>query len=140
MSLIQRSNLFDIDRLFNDARQKAVQSQEATLFSPRVDIRDAGDHYEITAELPGVKKEAISVHVKDGNLTLEASSERVSDEEKEGRILRSERRYGKFVRSFNLGADVSEDAIEATFVDGVLTLKAPKVVEQEVLRRQIDIH
>ena len=73
MSLAPRNNLFDIDRFFNDSRPLAVESQTGTFFAPRVDIKDVDVHYEITAELPGVAKEDIHVHVKDGILTLEAS-------------------------------------------------------------------
>ena len=106
MSLIPRSNLFDIDRFFNDSWPQVPESQTGTFFSPRVDIRDIDDHYEITAELPGVSKEDIHVHVKDGILTLEAETRHEEKEEKEGKVIRQERRYGKFMRSFNLGDDV----------------------------------
>ncbi len=54
-------------------------------------------------------------------------------------MIRQERRYGKFMRSFNLGADVHEDDIKASFKDGVLTLAAPKVVEKVTERRRIEV-
>ena len=54
-------------------------------------------------------------------------------------MIRQERRYGKFMRSFNLGSDVHEEDIKASFKDGVLKLEAPKVVEREVQRRRIEI-
>ena len=139
MSLIPRNNLFDIDRFFNDAWPQAEQSRAGTFFTPRVDIAESGDHYEITAELPGVDKNDIHVHVKDGILTLEAETSRENKEEKEGRVIRQERRYGKFMRSFNLGTDVQESDIRAQFKDGVLTLEAPKLVEKEPERRRIEV-
>ena len=139
MSLIPRSNLFDIDRFFNDTWPQVAESQTGTFFSPRVDIRDIDDHYEITAELPGVAKDDIHVHVKDGILTLEAETRHEEKEEREGKVIRQERRYGKFMRSFNLGNDVQESDIKAGFKDGVLTLQAPKLVEKEVERRRIEI-
>jgi HSP20 family protein len=104
-----------------------------------VDIKDIDDHYEITAELPGVAKEDIHVHVRDGILTLEAETTQEDKEEKEGKIIRQERRYGKFMRSFNLGSDVEESDIKASFTDGVLKLQAPKLVEKSVERRRISI-
>ena len=139
MSLIPRSNLFDIDRFFNDSWPYAPESQTGTFFAPRVDIREADGHYEITAELPGVAKEDIHIHVKDGILTLEAETTQENKEEKGGRLIRQERRYGKFMRSFNLGNDVEEGDIKASFKDGVVKLLAPKVVEKEVERRRIAI-
>tara|TARA_R110002110_G_scaffold406421_1_gene626278 strand:- start:80573 stop:80995 length:423 start_codon:yes stop_codon:yes gene_type:complete len=139
MPLVPRSNLFDIDRFFNDSWPQASESQTGTFFAPRVDISEVNDHYEITAELPGVSKDNIHVHVKDGILTLEAESSQESREEKEGRVIRQERRYGKFMRSFNLGADIEESDIKASFKDGVLKLEAPKMVEKAVERRRIEI-
>lgn len=139
MSLISRNNLFDIDRFFNDSWPQSGDSQAATFFAPRVDIKEANNHYEITAELPGVDKKDIHVHVRDGVLTLEAETTKEEKEKKGDKIIRQERRYGKFMRSFNLGADVSEADIKASFKDGVLKLQAPKIAEKVQERRRIEI-
>ena len=139
MSLVPRSNLFDIDRFFADSWPVPAESRAGAFFAPKVDIREVDDHYEITAELPGVKKDDIHVHVRDGILTLEAETSQEDKEEKEGRIIRQERRYGRFMRSFNLGADVHEADIKASFKDGILKLQAPKLVEKAAERRRITI-
>jgi HSP20 family protein len=139
MSLIARNNLFDLDRFFNDAWPQSADTRAGTFFAPRVDIKEAADHYEITAELPGVDKKDIQVHVKEGVLTLEAQSTKEDQEKKDGKIIRQERRYGKFMRSFNLGVDVQESDIKASFKDGVLTLQAPKIVEKVQESRRIEI-
>ncbi len=140
MSLVPRNNLFDIDRFFNDVwAPEPGQSQAGTFFAPRVDITESNGHYEITAELPGVSKDDIHVHVKDGIMTLEAETSQEDKEEKDGKVIRQERRYGKFMRSFNLGNDVHEDDIKASFKDGVLTLQAPKMVEKVPERRRIEV-
>lgn len=139
MSLVPRSTFFDIDRFFGDFWPTAAESELGTFFAPRVDIKEMDDHYEITAELPGVAKDDIQLHVKDGVLTLEAETRQEKKEEKEGKVIRQERRYGKFLRSFNLGGDVKEEDIKASFKDGVLKLEAPKMVEKPVERRRISI-
>lgn len=139
MSLISRNNVFDVDRFFNDSWPQLVEPRAGTFFAPRVNIKEADAHYEITAELPGVDKKDIHVHVKDGILTLEAETAKEEKEEKKGKVIRQERRYGKFMRSFNLGADVQEEDIKASFKDGVLTLEAPKIVEKEQERRRISV-
>jgi HSP20 family protein len=139
MSLIPRANLFDIDRFFGDDWPQLSERQASTFFAPRVDIKETGDHYEITAELPGVARENIHVHVRDGVLTLEAETRKEDAEEKNGKVIRRERRYGKFMRSFNLGADIQEADIKAAFKDGVLTLEAPKVVAKAPERRRISV-
>jgi HSP20 family protein len=139
MSLIPRNNLFDLDRVFNDSWLQSGDSKAATFFAPRVDIKEANNHYEITAELPGVDKKDIHVHVRDGVLTLEAETTKEEKEKKGDKIIRQERRYGKFMRSFNLGADVSEADIKASFKDGVLKLQAPKIAEKVQERRRIEV-
>ena len=141
MSLIPRNQLFDRDRFFdNFFAPFAGDTESAGAFlSPRVDISDKKDHFEISAELPGINKDDIHVTLKDGVLTLSAESQQEDKEEKDGKIIRQERRYGKFVRSFNLGGEVEEDNISANFKDGVLTLKAPKLSEPKVSHRRIEI-
>ena len=142
MSLIPRGSLFDSDRFMHNFWAPASGEVEPTgaFFSPRVDISDKDDHYEITAELPGVSKEDIHVTLTDGVLTLEAESKQENQEEKDGKIIRQERRYGKFMRSFNLGGEVSESDISAVFKDGVLQLKAPKLKEAVPTQRRISIN
>lgn len=139
MSLVARRNLFDIDRFFNDSWPAQDDSQAGSFFAPRVDIKDADDHYQITAELPGVAREDIHIHVRDGILTLEAETSQEDKEEKEGKVIRQERRYGKYMRSFDLGADIHEADIKASFKDGVLKLQAPKLVPKAPERRRIEV-
>lgn len=110
-----------------------------SFFSPRVDVREQGEHYEISAELPGVDKKDVQVYVREGTLTLEAEASQNRQEEKEGRVIRQERRYGKYMRSFDLGGDVRDKDIKATFKDGVLTLQVPKVKERVEEARRITI-
>ena len=140
MTLISRSNLFEFDRFFNASRPQRNEAHSDPFFTPRVDIKEAENHYEITAELPGVDKEDIHVHVKDGLLTLEAESVKEEEEQKQGKVIRQERRYGKFMRSFNLGTEVQESDIKASFKDGVLFLEAPKAAEKIPERRRIAVN
>ena len=138
MSLIARSNLFEFDRFFNDARTQRVAS--SALFSPRVDISEAEKHYAITAELPGVEKDDIHVHVKDGVLTLEAQSHQEELARESDKVVRQERRYGKFMRSFQLGTEVRESDIKAAFKNGVLALEIPKAEQKEPESHRIAVH
>lgn len=128
MSLIPRNSLFDFDRLFDDFWAPSQFSADArnTIFSPRVDVHDKEDHYEISAELPGVDKDDIKVTLDNGILTIEAETKKEEKEEKDGKIIRQERRYGQYTRSFNLGSQVHDGDVVANFKDGVLTLTAPK--------------
>ena len=138
MALVPRRNMFDVDRFFDDFWAPSSESQAGTFFAPRVDIREADGHYEITAELPGVDRDDIHVHVKDGILTLEAETTQEDKEEKEGKVIRQERRYGKFMRSFNLGNDVHEADIKASFKDGVLEVRIPRVERSKPRKIAVD--
>lgn len=140
MSLVPRSSLFDLDRFFSDAWSPIHSAeQRPTSFAPRVDIKDRDNAYEISAELPGVEKKDVHVSLNNGVLTIEAESRQEDTEEKDGKIIRQERRYGKFVRSFDLGKQVHEGDISASFENGILKLVAPKITEQAPATRRIEI-
>lgn len=144
MNLIPRDSLFgtgllDLDKVF-DNFFSPVPAGDPAFMMPRVDVKDKNDHYEITAELPGIDKNNLSVKLEDGVLTIEAShDEEKTEEEKEGRIIRKERRTGRFVRSFTLGSDVKEEDIKASFQDGLLTLSVPKMKPHQPESRRITI-
>lgn len=92
----------------------------------KMDVKEQGENYLVHAELPGMKKEDIHVHI-DGP-TVSISAERKQEKEvKEGeRVLRTERYYGKVSRSFQFGQDIDEAKAVAKFTEGVLELTLPK--------------
>jgi len=92
----------------------------------------------VTAELPGVKKEDISIEVKDNILTIRG--ERSEDSEvKEENYYRRERSFGSFQRSFSMPTEVSPESIKASFKDGVLKIEVPKPEEKKPKQISIDI-
>ena len=142
MNLVPRDRLFDLDKIFDEfwTPESRGLSSENAFFAPRVDIHELDGHYEITAEIPGLKREEIDVTVNDGVLTISAEKNEEDKEEKEGKVIRRERRYGKFLRSFNLGSDVHEKDISGKFEDGVLTLSIPKMEEKSPIQKRIEIN
>lgn len=103
---------------------------------PNMDVQEDKDRFTISMELPGLSKDDVSLTVREGMLTIEG--ERKQEDEKEGvNYHRVERRYGKFLRSFQLPVRVQEDKIEAVFKDGVLTVQIPKA--EEVKPKQIAV-
>jgi HSP20 family protein len=141
MTLVPRGNFFDVDRVFDHLWSPGLKAEtaESGFFAPRVDIKELDDHYEITAELPGVSKEDVHIALEDGVLSITAEINQEDSEEKEGRIIRQERRYGKYMRSFSLDKNVSDADISANFVDGVLKLSAAKAKEEVPQKRRIEI-
>jgi len=104
----------------------------------RMDVKEDGDAYQVHAELPGVKKEDIHVTI-DGNLVSISAEVKQEKEVKEGgRVLRSERYFGKVSRSFQLGQEVDDGKAAAKFSDGVLELSLPKRAATASKRLAID--
>lgn len=140
MSLIPRNSLFDFENFFDHFRSPELFSgEENSFFSPRIEVKEKKDQYVISAELPGVEKDDVHVTLDKGILTIEAESHKEDKEEKDGKILRQERRYGKFMRSFNVGPGITEADIQASFKNGVLKLTAPKSEQPTETSRRISI-
>lgn len=97
--------------------------------SPRVDVVETPNRYELTAELPGFSKDEVSVQVKDGVLELTATPAVTGTAEADSQWLLRERRKASVRRSFRLPRDVDGDAIDAAFRDGLLVLTLPKKEE-----------
>ena len=97
----------------------------------KTDIKDTDQGYEITMNLPGVKKEDVKAELKDGYLTISATSNSNKDEkDNNGRYIRRERYSGSCSRSFYVGDGVTQDEIKAKFENGALTLTVPKKEEK----------
>ncbi len=111
-------------------------SLDAPGLYPQVDIRVTGDEVILTAELPGVSREALVIEVEGRQLALRG--EKPAPAEHEGALaVHRERRYGRFERTFELGFDVDRDQIEADFRDGVLSVRLPK--QEAAKPRRIEV-
>jgi len=111
--------------------------QSGGLWRPVVDVRENDKNIVVHAELPGVKKEDITIDVSEGTLTLSGEKREEKKEDNE-RYHRVERSYGKFTRQFNLPEGVNTSQICACFNNGVLELTIPKPEKREAKKR-IDI-
>lgn len=131
----------DFDDLFEGlfTPRRVSRSFESNALVPAIDVAETDSGYLIQAEIPGVKKEDLNVSVQDGVLTINAESKYEDEEKKGGRVVRQERRYGKFVRSMRLGKDVDSSNVKAEYKDGILELKLPKLEEVKPKKIAIDI-
>jgi len=125
--------------LFDDFYAPLRSSFNQEQLSPRVDVTEKDDHYEIVADLPGVDKKDMSVTLEDGVLKIEASTRKEKSEKQDGQVIRKERYSGKYLRSFTLGTDIHDADVQADFKDGVLTLNIPKSKEVPRERKVINI-
>ena len=116
---------------------RALANNVNTVSTFRTDVSDTGDAFVLECELPGFKKEDISIDIEKDCLTVKAER-RSEDEEKKTDFVRRERFYGSFTRSFDL-TGVNADGIEARYADGILTLTLPKIIESVPESRRIEI-
>jgi HSP20 family protein len=102
-------------------------------FQPAVELHETSEAYQVSAELPGVKREDIELKLEEDLFVLRGSKEQRSQEE-DSTLHRSETVYGSFERRFRLPHEIEVDAAEAHFRDGVLTVKLPKREPEERAR------
>ena len=103
---------------------------------PTVDISETESEYTIHAELPGVKKEAVKVTMENSVLTIQG--ERMQEQTESGRKQhRTERAYGRFVRSFTVPDTVDAGTVRAEYADGMLHLHLPK--SEKAKPKQIEV-
>lgn len=103
----------------------------------KADIKETDNSYLVEADLPGIKKDAISVDYNNNYLTISAKRED-SKEEKDENFLRRERSYGEFRRSFYVD-DIDKNSINASFENGVLKIDLPKSQNDKNNDSKIDI-
>lgn len=106
-----------------------VPSRETRALAPtqvRMDVTENDKEYLVLAEMPGVKKEDISVTIDGNEVTVSAEVKQEKDIKNGETVLRSERYYGKIQRVFTLDKEVDEATAQAKYDDGVLELKLPK--------------
>ena len=104
--------------------KKAAQ-KVSDWFAPRAEAAVSADAYEIAMELPGVAAENVDISVQDGMLVV--TGEKRYERQEEGKsYFFSEREYGAFQRAFRIPPDADQDAIDAEFKNGVLTVRLPK--------------
>lgn len=140
----------EMDRLFGDfgfgrgwlpsspARGVGSRQFAAQTWRPAVEVFQRDHDLVVRADLPGLKKDDITVDCTEDAITI--SGERQSEEEhKEGGIYRSERHYGSFSRTIPLPEGAMTDQAKATFDNGVLEITVPAPPEQVRRGRRIDI-
>ena len=124
-------NLFDDWFDFPDFRdmdhvEKKLYGKHADRLM-KTDVHEHEDHYEVDIDLPGFKKEEITIELQNGTLTVAAAKGLDEDESnKKGKVIRKERYEGAMQRSFYVGENLTEEDIKAAFNHGVLHLTVPK--------------
>jgi HSP20 family protein len=128
-----------MDRLFEDSFVSPLNWRtiaNGDSITPPIDVHETDDEIVVTASLPGVKADDVEITMTGQTLSLRGEF-KADDEVKRDQVLYRERRFGSFSRSLQLPVRVQGERAEASFTDGVLTLRVPKA--EEVKPRQIRI-
>ncbi len=137
-----------MERMFDDLfrrpfsllspRWTAPELAAAGEISPLIDVFEEGDDVVIKAELPGMKKDDISVDFSDGTVII--SGEKRQEEKIEKKDYHMiERTYGSFTRSVRMPVEVQAEKTKATFRDGILEIRVPRTEEAKKKERKIPI-
>jgi HSP20 family protein len=135
-------NPFALMREFTKEMDRAFSASSSGEFAPQawipaVEVKEVNSNLMVTAELPGIKNEEVTVEVTDQTLTIQGERKQEKKEEKEG-VYRSERSYGRFYRSIPLPDGAKTDQIKAEMNNGILELKVP-LAEAKQKTRQIPV-
>ena len=93
----------------------------------KTDIRETDGSFELDIDMPGFNKEDLKAELKEGYLTISASTNKDNGEKDEnGKYIRRERYVGSCSRSFYVGEEIKQDDIKAKFENGILKISVPK--------------
>jgi len=127
----------DFDRLINNFFGTTAEDQEIYGgLRPVVNMEETNDDYQISIELPGMKKDEVKLTFHDGTLSI-SGEKKAGEEVKDGKYHRFERRYGKFCRNIDIPSNIVSDKISAEYLDGVLNVTLPKT--EEVKPKEIQV-
>jgi len=124
------SNLTRFNSLFDDAflndffRPLAARSNGDKVAA--IDVHETDEAYKVNVDMPGVKKEDITISLENGVLTVKGETRQENKEEKDGKLIRQERHTGQFIRQLSVGSDVDASGVKAALDNGVLAITLPK--------------
>ena len=117
--------------------RQGMATTGGAIFSPPMEVFEREGHLIVRADLPGLTKDDVHVEVTDEALTIEGER-RSEHEERQGGVLHSERRYGRFRRQIPLPEGVNAEQVTASFKDGVLEVSMP-APQRQARGRRIEI-
>lgn len=126
------------DNFFGDFKDNFLELRRESSFSPKIDVSEDESGINIAAELPGIDEKDVKVSYQDGSLLIKG--EKVHEDKKEDKnYYHMERSYGSFQRSIRVPEEVDVDKISASFKNGLLKIKLPKLPEAKSKVKQIEV-
>jgi HSP20 family protein len=132
--------LKEMERMFDDLRLgfEDMPFRSTGIRLPVVDIRDEGKEYTVEAELPGLRKEDVSIEMDENALIIKAERENQQEESGEG-FVRKERGRVSFYRQVPMPVDVETSKATAKMEDGLLKITLPKKEELVESKKKLEI-
>ncbi|MGM7719260.1 Hsp20/alpha crystallin family protein [Metabacillus sp. Hm71] len=128
----------EFDRFFSDF--PTVLGNEHNLAGIRVDVHETNNEIIATCDIPGLeKKEDVNIDIENNMLRISGSINR-TNEIKEENMHRKERYVGSFHRSVSLPSPVSDEGVKATYKNGVLEVRMPKLMKDNKKKIDVDFH
>jgi len=128
----------DINRLFDAFMSPFERTEIKNPVSPKLDIAELKDKFEIKAELPGMDEKDINLSIEDGVLTISGEKKAETEQKDKGYYLK-ECSYGSFSRAVRLPDNIVDEKIQANFKKGVLVIDMPKKEPLSSKSRKIEI-
>jgi HSP20 family protein len=133
----------DINHVFEDFWQRVEdgwkgRNNPVGMFGPSTDISESDDSVAVEIELPGMSEDDIDISLSGDAMTIRGEKKLEHEEKRKG-VYMSERSYGAFYRTIPLPPDVDTDKADATFKNGVLTVKLPKSEEAKAKVKRIPV-
>jgi HSP20 family protein len=125
-----------LDDRFDRLIERAFGRDRQAPWMPAMDVYETDEKVVVSVELPGVEAGDVEVSVEDSTLTVSGTREFASEVTEES-YHRIERRYGSFSRAVSLPPQVDTGAVDARFVDGVLSIEVPKIEKAKPRKIQI---
>ena len=127
-----------LNRHFDSYFPEAAYWEDMDKFSMPVEITDKGKHYDVKAELPGVKKEDLDIDIDKNYIVINAKKEEEKDEEEKS-YKKSEFRYGEFSRTVYFPEEIDVEKTEAKLEHGVLKVHAPKKYSDKDAKKKLTV-
>ncbi|MBM2820149.1 MAG: Hsp20/alpha crystallin family protein [Nitrosarchaeum sp.] len=136
------SSWADMDRSIENLRRDMEKtfSSFPSMHMPKIsqtscDIIDEGSQFRVKMDVPGIKKNEVSLNVTDNSLEISAEHKEESEEKKKN-YLRKERSQVSFYRSLPLAEKINADKVMAKLIDGVLDITLPKSKPTETQKKK----
>ncbi|MGA7954167.1 MAG: Hsp20/alpha crystallin family protein [Gloeobacterales cyanobacterium] len=135
----EMSRLFERLGRIEDERLAPISEGERFMFVPSAEMKETPEGIHLKLEIPGLEAKDLDIEVTEQSVSISGERKSETKTEEEG-MVRSEFRYGKFQRIIPLPARVQNNAVNAEYKDGILTLTLPKAEEEKNKTVKVSVH